>query len=357
MRRFKYLVIGFVLGSIIFGGINALANTDVLARLTSQIFFWNEEKIELTAYNIDGYNYVRLRDIANVFGESVYYDEETNSVYLGEYKEEESAPVETNMGTLDDESYAREDYSSLANSAVFNDTYTKEAYNAIRQSIVDLDEIIKGTDENGYNADYDYAYFIDASATLQSPGKTIEAVKSAVSEFFGYYSFDISIEPNKVSYGKNPGYRICMPHVHSYFEPANKATDSFINEISALSDMEMVKRIADYVCDRIVYKDENVGGINEIFTENGETNGICATYANAFNYLCQRAGIPCIGVQDEVHGWNEAYIDGEWHIMDMGLYDLSRNESTLYPKNFSHKDENVAKTNFAKELLVPGSTK
>ena len=356
MRRYKYLVIGFILGSIIFGGINVLANTDVLARLTSQIFFWNEEKIELMAYNIDGYNYVRLRDAANVFGESVYYDEETNSVYLGEYKKEESVPAESDTGILDGKSYAREDFSGMANSEVFNDTYTKEAYNAIRQSIVDLDEIIKGTDENGYNADYDYAYFIDASATLQSPGKTIEAVKSAVSELFGYYSFAVASSPN-VSFWDYPGYRICTVQIHKHFKPANKATESFINEISALSDKEKVKKIADYVCDRIVYKDENTGGINEIFVEQGETNGTCATYANAFIYLCQRAGIPCIGVQDEVHGWNEAYIDGEWHIMDMGLYDLSRTESTLYPKNFSYKDENIAKTNFAKELLVPGSTK
>ena len=38
-----------------------------------------------------------------------------------------------------------------ANPAIFDDVYTREAYNAFRQTIVDRDEIVKGTNEDGYN--------------------------------------------------------------------------------------------------------------------------------------------------------------------------------------------------------------
>jgi len=39
---------------------------------------------------------------------------------------------------LDGNAYAKEDYSQNANQAIFNEVYTKDAYNAIRQSLVDI---------------------------------------------------------------------------------------------------------------------------------------------------------------------------------------------------------------------------
>ena len=110
MRRINSFILGLLCGSLIFGTARVLANTDVLARLTTQLFFWNDEKIELEAYNINGYNYVRLRDVSNIFGVNIEYDEETRSVYLGETKTER---------IIDGNSYAREDYSQKANSNVF----------------------------------------------------------------------------------------------------------------------------------------------------------------------------------------------------------------------------------------------
>ena len=155
MRKYNF-ILGFLCGTIIFGSTAVLANTDVLARLTSQVFYWNNEKIALEAYNIDGYNYVRLRDAANIFGVGIVYDEQTNSVYLGE------APVipEQKAGSteIDGTAYAREDFSQKANPDIFNDVYTREAYNAMRQSIVDIETIVAGTDEDGYNPNYQYAH-------------------------------------------------------------------------------------------------------------------------------------------------------------------------------------------------------
>ena len=355
MRNIKSFIIGLLCGAFIFGGTAVLANSDVLAKITSQIFFWNNEAIELEAYNINGYNYVRLRDVAKIFGVNVEYYEDTNSVYLGEDKKEEAPKPENKV--LDGNAYAKEDYSQSANQAIFNEIYTKDAYNAIRQSIVDITEITKNTDENGYNADYEYAHYIDKDFTFNSPGKTDEAMKSVLESFSGYYSFAFGYEPTITNLYEYPGYRICKPQVHKHFEPANKATDSFIAEISELSDKEKVKRIADYICDRVAYKDENAAGINRVFTEAPPVNAICGTYADAFVYLCQRAEIPCVSVVDDIHAWNEVYVDGKWHTTDISYYDVARTDTMLFPANYPRTDPNTAKTKFAKELLVPMSTK
>ena len=348
MRKSSFLI-GLLCGSLLFGGLTVFANAEIVAKITSQIFFWNNQKVELEAYNINGSNYVKLRDAAELFGVKVEYHEDTNTVYLGEPRKESTPKT-----IIDGNSYAKENYSLKANPDIFDDIYTRDAYNAIRQSIVDIAEIIANTDENGYNADYEYAHFADE--TFNGSGKTLEAMKSVTATMFGYYNFSFGYEPTVKNLYEYPGYRICKVQIHKHFEPANNATDSFVAEIENLSDREKAKRIADYICDRVVYKDYNVAGINAVFTETPPVNGLCGTYANAFVYLCQRADIPCIIVKDDVHAWNEVYVDGEWYIADISYYDVSKNDSILFQETYVRTDIDLKKTNFAKELLVPGST-
>lgn len=346
MRKSSFLV-GLLCGSLLFGGLTAFANAEIIAKLTSQIFFWNNQRIELEAYNINGYNYVRLRDAAELFGVNIEYHEDTDTVHLGEVRKEKIK--------IDGNAYAKGNYSLKANLEIFNDVYTRDAYNAIRQSIVDIEEITKNTDENGYNAYYEYAHFVDD--TSDGMGKTIEAMKSVAATMFGYYNFSFGYEPTISNFYEFPGYRICKPQIHKHFEPANNATDGFVAEISNLTDREKIKRIADYICDRVAYKNENAAGINRVFTETPPVNAICGTYSNAFVYLCQRAEIPCISVVDDIHAWNEVYVDGKWYTTDISYYDVARTDEYLFPKNYPRTDINKQKTNFAKELLVPGSTK
>lgn len=352
MRKHSFLF-GLLTGACVFGGITVLANTDILARLTSQVFYYNGSKTELEAYNINDYNYVRLRDAAQLFGVKVEYDRETDSVYLGEHPAAAVLPVTQIDGTT----YAREDFSLAANPDIFNEVYTRDAYNAMRQSIVDIDTIAAGTDENGFNPNYCYAHFVDKEFTFNSPGKTDTAMKSVAARLFGYYNFSLGQEPGIQNLYEYPGYRICKAQIHQFFEPANRATDSFIAGISNRSDREKVKQIAEFISDKIVYKDENTAGINQIFTSSVPVNGICGTYSNAFMYLCQRAGIPCVSIMDDEHAWNEVYVDGTWYIADIGSYDLARTDETLLRLNYPRQSKNPAGTKFAKELLVPMSTK
>lgn len=348
MRRINSFILGLLCGSLIFGTARVLANTDVLARLTTQLFFWNDEKIELEAYNINGYNYVRLRDVSNIFGVNIEYDEETRSVYLGETKTER---------IIDGTSYAREDYSQKANSNVFNEIYMKEAYNSIRQTINDIETIIKNTDENGYNSLYNYAHYVDGEFTFNNPGKTDEAMKSVVSMFSAYYAFSLDTEPDIKNLYEYPGYKICKVQINNNFADTKKATDNFIRDLEGLSDREKVERIAVFVSDSIVYGGENKGNLKTVFSSSGEVNGECGLYAQSFLYLCQRAKIPCLTVKDKDHAWNEVYVDGKWRVADISYYDIARTEDTLFPENYPRKPKDIAKTEFAKELLVPMSTK
>ena len=135
MRKSSFLI-GLLCGSLLFSGVTVFANPEIVAKFTSQIFFWNNRQVELEAYNINGANYIKLRDAAELFGVNVEYYEYTNTVYLGEPRKENSSKT-----IIDGSSYAKEDYSSKANPDIFNEIYTRDAYNAIRQSIVDIAEI------------------------------------------------------------------------------------------------------------------------------------------------------------------------------------------------------------------------
>ncbi len=322
--------------------------------VSGQDIYINGTKAEMSAINYNDNNYVKLRDIAKALNIEITYNAETNTVSINTDKSYiEEKPKST---YIDGTAYAREDFSQDANPDIFNEIYTRDAYNAIRQSIVDIKEITQNTDENGYNPNYTYAHFVDEKATMSNSSQTIEAMKSVTASMFGYYNFDFGYEPTIKNLYQYPGYRICKIQIHKHFEPANKATDSFIAEISNLTDREKVKRIADYICDRVVYKNENIAGINKVFTGTSPVNAVCGTYADAFVYLCQRAEIPCISVVDDIHAWNEVYVDGAWHTTDISYYDVARTDEYLFPKNYPRADINKQKTNFAKELLVPGST-
>ena len=359
MKKYIYFLTGLLCGAVLFSGTAVLANSGVLAQITSQIFFLNGEQAELFAYNIGGNNYIKLRDAAALFGADIEYIEETNSVSMEVPKKEEiseDTPVVNPDIFIDGSSSSKEDFSANASQSIFGDIYTKEAYNAMRQTIADTKSITDGNKADGYNPSYSYAHYVDAEVTFNTPGKTDIAVKSATNVLSGYYTYFFGAEPTVKNLYEYPGYRILMVQVNPKYESANAATDNFVKGLSGLSDKEKVKAIAVYIADRITYNSENMAGINDIFTSPAPVNGICGTYANAFIYLCQRAEIPCVTVKDATHAWNEAYIDGRWQIIDVSYYDVARTDESLFTTNYPRIDTAKEKTEFAKELLVPGST-
>ena len=71
-----------ILAGITAGGPAAQAAASLMANPSSQTFYVNEEKVSLEAYEINGSNYVKLRDIGQAAGFSVTYDAAANSVII-----------------------------------------------------------------------------------------------------------------------------------------------------------------------------------------------------------------------------------------------------------------------------------
>jgi hypothetical protein len=84
MKKFGKLqfAAGFVLGGLIFGGITAIAANGVLATLSVNKIYVDGTAVNITAYAIEGHNYVQLRDIAEAVDFGVDYDGATNSVIV-----------------------------------------------------------------------------------------------------------------------------------------------------------------------------------------------------------------------------------------------------------------------------------
>ena len=102
MKKSLYLIAGILIGITLFGGSSVLAAGITAERSTNRIYVDGQE-VRLTAYNINGNNYVMLRDVGKTVGFEVYLDGDAKCVqvesgkpYTGEAPEKsaEAKPVE-----------------------------------------------------------------------------------------------------------------------------------------------------------------------------------------------------------------------------------------------------------------------
>lgn len=96
MKKSLYLIAGILIGITLFGGSSVLAAGITAERSTNRIYV-NGQEVHLTAYNINGNNYVMLRDIGKAVGFEVYWDSENGCVQVESgkpYTGEEPAKAE-----------------------------------------------------------------------------------------------------------------------------------------------------------------------------------------------------------------------------------------------------------------------
>ena len=84
LKRFGYLAAGLVLGITMSGPVAHAAETVLNVWPSAQKFYLDGQSIQLEAYGINGYNYVKLGDLCPALGVALAYDGTTNSVYIGE---------------------------------------------------------------------------------------------------------------------------------------------------------------------------------------------------------------------------------------------------------------------------------
>ena len=313
------LLIGLMLGTMLSGP--AVEAAGILAERSAQAVYIDGAPVTLETYNIGGSNYVKLRDLGQAVGFNVYYDGavqiESGKPYTGE------PPVKEIV-----------DYSAAVNPEVFTGIYTREAYNAVYETLLGVQ--LKDDSRKGI-------VHCDNSMDSQKLRTTI-----------GYLSNGTCLN---LRWTGQPGEYEVYP---SYADRAisDKAIEGLIQETSAMAtDIEKVRYLNDWLCDRMEYKYREEGDVNEICTSPTPTKGNCSTYARTMSYLCGKAGIPCTRVYSENHCWNLIYADGAWGHTDVSFNDKAsgRNALLLSPTALK-EDLDASGTRFLQELLVPGST-
>ena len=85
-KRSMSFAAGLLVGAVIFGGTTAYA-AGILAERSTHPIYVDGQQVQMEAYNINGQNYVKLRDIGQAVGYNVYWDGavqiESNQPYTG----------------------------------------------------------------------------------------------------------------------------------------------------------------------------------------------------------------------------------------------------------------------------------
>ena len=81
MKKSLYLIAGILIGITLFGGTSVLAAGITAERSTNRIYVDGQE-VHLTAYNINGNNYVMLRDVGRAVGFNVYWNSDAKCVQV-----------------------------------------------------------------------------------------------------------------------------------------------------------------------------------------------------------------------------------------------------------------------------------
>jgi len=344
MKKYTSFIAGLLVGATLFGGTAAYAAGLLAERSTHKIVL-DGRPVEAEAYIIGGNNYFKLREIAAMVDFGVEWDGNAGAVLIDTskgYSPETSAP---SPELPDKPSGSRENFSQKANPAVFTEEYTREIYNAIRQSVIDRDAILSGKQTE-----------LASMATDEHTRQTVYDITSAIGICPGYYYEGIG-----------SGRAVCDVRCPEVYAEAKAHTESFIRSLDGMSDREKVRQLSFYVCDRLTYA-VKYPTPSKVLASDEVWEGCCMAYAHCFMFMCQRAGIPCIFVCSEDHEWNQVYVEGRWWHVDVTADDSGNNTSLRYlqavltdDSGISHNSDYIEIqpkiTAFAKELLVPGSTK
>ncbi len=252
-----------------------------------------------------------------------------------------TAPKQAAAYTISADHWSREDFSRQANPKVFTGPYTRELYNAIRQTMVD------GTSEKpGY--------------TMVSKDDYSE-VKNLIDRLDGVLWYEHHVPENFTNYWQYLDYFAVSAEMPEDYQAPLDFIQPVIAEVEKLeTDREKVTRLNDYLRTLLAYQKGKTAGIQRIFAPHaGELKANCGAYARAMKFLCGAADIPCFTISIKNHTWNLVYADGQWLHVDVSSNDLSGQNGILLTTTYSSEKKDVAPaaTAFIKELLVPGSTK
>ena len=192
------------------------------------------------------------------------------------------------------------DFWSKQSDTVKNAT-DKDAFNAAVNTMINSKIIAENSSGTRTNPNFNYAVFADTAKTNK-----MNEVSDAAQDIYAYgvKFYDTTKDGCRVF----NAYPIKNDIKEAVAPAINKLNDN-------MSDKEKVKICVDLVTSRFSYG-EGQGG----FTWTSGTTGLCDDFANATRNILAVAGIPSFSVAGDVsngaHAWLQAYVDGEWVIVD-----------------------------------------
>lgn len=269
----------------------------VQARHTPHPIYVDGKQVQMETYAIDGYNYVKLRDIGQAVGFEVYWDGLAAQIistapYTGQPPMQETPSVAPN-------------HSTQANPAVFTGYLTAEAYDTIREAV-----LTKKTTSFGSAVQGALRLQWDDKEGLKRAEEEQRQINAVLAALGPYPVYELILSDTADQY-------LCEVRYTELDASAAEHTKEFIDSLSGLSEREKIKRISWYVCDRIAYDGTRYAWPDEVLTQDGITHGACMSYAYSFQFLCNQAGIPCVFKHGGNHQWNTVYAEGRWWDVDV----------------------------------------
>ena len=326
------LLAGILVGMTLAGPVANAAAEYFQAQRSYQPIYLDGQQVQMEAYAVNGNNYVKLRDVGQIVGFEVYWDGAAVQIV--------SDKPYTGLPPVQAPAPAAEDYSAQANPATFTAELTPAIYNAVRDTVVNQESIMSGQDPINMGSD------VTRNSSLDN----------ALSGMGRYPIYELLY--------RNNGYVCNVRYPEAYHEAATH-TQSFVDSLTGLDDREKVEANCWYVEERITYETVYAGP-NKVLGQDGKIPGDCMAYSGSFQFLCNRANIPCILLSSQTHQWTMVYVDGQWWDVDVTaeagilpeeryLAHIMTDPSERYGSDFT--DQDPAATLFAQEALVPGSTK
>lgn len=232
------------------------------------------------------------------------------------------------------------DFWSKQSDTVKNAT-DKDAFNAAVNTMINSEIIAENSSGTRTNPNFNYAVFADTAKTDK-----MNEVSDAAQDIYAYgvKFYDTTKDGCRVF----NAYPIKNDIKEAVAPAINKLNDN-------MSDKEKVKICVDLVTSRFSYG-EGQGG----FTWTSGTTGICDDFANATRNILAVAGIPSFSVAGDVsngaHAWLQAYVDGEWVIVDAtaaeygyAQYMSMSEHEKLY--GYDHSKNNTLRTQIKRALV------
>ena len=212
--------------------------------------------------------------------------------------------------------WSREDFSQEASPEVFTGVYSRELYNAIRQTMLD-----------GTSA---------AAPAYTMVGKEdYSAVKKLVGRMEGVLQYEHHVPQGFADYWRYLDYFAVSAEMPENYQAPLDFVQPVIEATAQIGDGERVEYFNDYIRTLLAYQKGKTAGITQTFAPHaGELKAACGSYARALKFLCGAADIPCFTVSSKTHTWNLVYVDGQWLHVDVSANDLSGRNGVLLVESY-----------------------